>query len=680
MIDASGKLRAWAVPLLPFAFSLTLSLCTASGSVFWQDSGFFLTAVHEFSVLYPHGFALYLLLAKPWSLAVAPLTGFTLAVHLFSAVCAAGAAAFLALAAREFLRKLRPGRPADGPAVAAALLAAGGYCTWNSGILAKPYALFTLTLAALLWVLVRAERRADFFILAVVLGLAWAAHPSAAMLVPAMLAYAWARRDKVRELGPAGFAALVAIAAVVAFAPSFVTLPLLAKRESLSSFGDPRTPGEVWSHLRGANYTDFKGAWGFSLDRAGLAARFIWEEYLGVGLAVLGLGVWRLAKERPGLLALIGAWAVPMLLLPLVFIGEGMFDQWFVAAYVPLALCSATGFAWIAERWKVVAPGVLATGVAWMIVANYADLSNRRYDYAETYGRVLLSSVGPGGVFVASTDDATVIPMYLQKVKGERTDVVLVHGESLGLDWYGARLERQRGLKRPDPGAIASRTNPQMLGVTAFANANVAPGRPVYSERPTDPQGLRPGLVLVPSGVLWKTAVAEEAAATPAATIVDPAAVARHRRRARGIYMRHLSTGMAALYEPYEDRLIDLVVQAKLREVQPLLAQNPRAALAVYESARSIDAALEVDASFQYDYGLALYLNDRPADAAAAFGKVLRLEPSPARETLSQFYLAELHRGAGRRDEAKKHYDRALQIGGADAAMMQRIRERASQP
>ena len=103
--------------------------------------------------------------------------------------------------------------------------------------------------------------------------------------------------------------------------------------------GDPRTAGQIWSHLRGANYTDFKGAWGFDLARVGLAAKFIWEEFLGVGLAVLAIGLWRLGKERPRSLALLGAWAGPMLFLPLVFVGEGMFDQWFVTAYLPLAFC-----------------------------------------------------------------------------------------------------------------------------------------------------------------------------------------------------------------------------------------------------------------------------------------------------------------------------------------------------
>ena len=119
-------MKRWAVPLVPFAFSLILSLTTAGSTVFWQDSGFYLTAVHEFSVLYPHGFVLYLLLCKAWTFVAAPIFGFTLSVHLFSALSAAGAAAFIALAARDFLRRLDPESAPEGPSIAAAIVAAAG--------------------------------------------------------------------------------------------------------------------------------------------------------------------------------------------------------------------------------------------------------------------------------------------------------------------------------------------------------------------------------------------------------------------------------------------------------------------------------------------------------------------------------------------------------------------------
>src|SRR5579864_1669618 len=117
------KLRSSAVPLIPFLFSLTLSMSTAGSGVFWQDSGFYLTGIHEMSVPASHGFVLYLLLAKAWALILAPLAGFTFSVHLFSSVCAAGAAAFLSMAARRFLLRIHPDRAPEGPAIAAALVA-----------------------------------------------------------------------------------------------------------------------------------------------------------------------------------------------------------------------------------------------------------------------------------------------------------------------------------------------------------------------------------------------------------------------------------------------------------------------------------------------------------------------------------------------------------------------------
>jgi len=305
--------------------------------------------------------------------------------------------------------------------------------------------------------------------------------------------------------------------------------------------------------------------------------------------------------------------------------------------------------------------------------------ARRQYDLAQVYGELILQPLPPNAIYVSSTDDGSVVPLFLQRIGGLRTDVKLVHGEFVGLDWYDRRLERDYGVKKAQIQELAGKVNPQQLTVTAVANANVAPGKPVFSERPPDPRGLRPGLAQVPAGVLWKTAVEEEAKPDLSVPRVDPFAIARQRRRARGIFMRHTSKGMVAQFEPYENRLIGLLVQAKLRETEQLLAARSPQVLKIYENARVLDPSLEVDAIFQYNYGLALYQVNQMAPAKDAFEKVLQLEPLPARETMSHFYLAEIARASRLPEVAQKHYARALEINGAEPLMMKTIRIRAGQ-
>src|SRR6185503_15152419 len=97
------SMRRWIVPAIPFAFSLSLSLSTVGPHPYWQDSGVYLTAVKELGVLYPPGFGLYLVLCKFWTLALF-FVDFTLAVHLFSSLCTALAAATVSVAVRDLLK------------------------------------------------------------------------------------------------------------------------------------------------------------------------------------------------------------------------------------------------------------------------------------------------------------------------------------------------------------------------------------------------------------------------------------------------------------------------------------------------------------------------------------------------------------------------------------------------
>src|SRR2546430_5829989 len=134
-------MRRFLVPGVPFVLSLALSSFTVGAHVGWQDSGFYLAAVKELGVLYPPGFALYLVLCKVWTLLLGFLD-FTLAVHLFSSFCAAGAATAIAVASRDLLRTQSPlfrVGAADGelPAIVAGCLPARGLPLWAAAPLAQ---------------------------------------------------------------------------------------------------------------------------------------------------------------------------------------------------------------------------------------------------------------------------------------------------------------------------------------------------------------------------------------------------------------------------------------------------------------------------------------------------------------------------------------------------------------
>src|ERR1041384_1008145 len=158
-------MKRWIVPAVPFVISLSLSLVTVGSHPYWQDSGVYLTAVKELGVLYPPGFGLYLLLCRLWTLIVFFLD-FTLAVHLFSSLCAALAAGTLAVAVRDLLRarkplfnvmKEDPGAIADWAGAPAGCLASCGYTFWFTAIYAKGYALYYLILALMAWRMIRAH-------------------------------------------------------------------------------------------------------------------------------------------------------------------------------------------------------------------------------------------------------------------------------------------------------------------------------------------------------------------------------------------------------------------------------------------------------------------------------------------------------------------------------------------
>jgi tetratricopeptide (TPR) repeat protein len=682
---ALGRIpEPWRAAAPPMILSLLLSALTVGVHPQWQDSTLYLTAVREYGVLYPPGFVLYLTLCKGWTLLLEPIAGFTLAVHLFSSACAAAAAGATGLAAWTASRHATA-------SAAAGCLAASGYTWWFSGLYAKGYALYVLIVALLLWRLLRKDHRTALLLL----GLAWAAHPSAALLLPAAAFHAWSCRAEILQLGARRWAVAGGLAVLCAFGPALL-LPAISARETPFAMGHVASLGRLAEYAVGKRFVEIPGVWGVVPERLLAMLGYVWEEFLGVGLACVALGVATLRKEAPGRLAGLAVWTGSVGVVTALFKIEGQHDLWLLAAYVPLFATAAVGLAALARRWAP-APAVLgAAGVLWAVAANYADVEQRRYDLVDRFGEALLKPLPPDAVVILRSDDTLGVCSYMQAVRRERRDVLVVSASFLsssdGAGWYLERLRARRPDLRapderpPDPSTAASLAGaPQtVLASAALANANAREGCAVFFETPPPAAAIRKDSVVVRSGLLWKMVPRGEAEAVEPSSATLPVSaeeVAGRMRRSRGQWVR-ISPGTVRVGpEPYEWRFLKPLLELRLVDAErQLRLRSPEGfarAVSLYDSVLRMDRDEVFGGRAAFLYGSALVATGDRRRAALAFESALEKGGlQPAHEAGAWLQRGELHRADGRPELARACFERAAAVIGVDAALRAEIDRR----
>ncbi|HEX7899194.1 MAG TPA: hypothetical protein VF950_15620 [Planctomycetota bacterium] len=665
----------WRVAGPPALLSLALSILTVGTGPQWQDSTIYLTAVYEYGVLYPPGFTLYLTLCKAWTLATAPLFGFTLSVHLFSSLCVAAAAGALALAAWAVSRHV-------AASAAVGCLAASGYTWWYAGIYAKGYALYALIVALLLLSLIRREHRRAMVLLA----LGWAAHPSAALLIPAFLCHVYAHRREIGELGRRKLALTAGVALLAGLGPTLL-LPLLSARETDAAMGHVNSLGRLAAYAVGKKFVEIPDVWGWSTPRVLTVVRYVWEEFLVIGLGLVALGLLALRREGPARVLGIAIWCGSVAVVTTLFKIEGQHDLWLLAAYVPLWAVAAVGLGELAQRWRFAPAAVAAAGVLWAVAANYRDVNQRGYDLVERFGAAHLRPLARDAILILGSDDTLGVCRYLQAVKGERTDVLIVSAPLIwspeSQDWYLERLRKRRpDLKAPDerppdPTADFSRVSQPLVAQAALANANA--DRPVYFEAPPPPRALRPDFVAVRSGLLWK--MTPKGAAEPAEDVDgDAEEVASRIRRSRGQSLKMGEGRLVVAPEPYEWRYLKVLLVARAARAERRTAlrtpEGFREAAALYESILRLDRDEVFDGRCAFFYGTSLAaLGDRRA--SVAFASALEKGGlAPSQEVVAWLQLGDRHRAEGRAGEARACYERASKLPAQDPALRAEIERR----
>jgi hypothetical protein len=418
--------------------------------------------------------------------------------------------------------------------------------------------------------------------------------------------------------------------------------------------GDPDSFSDWLRYLTGARFTARSGVFGVESFRVLNALKFLWEDFLGIGLALALLGLARITRSNRRLLLGLLLWLVPGAVLAILFRIEGQQDLWLVSSWLPLHLAVAVGLASLPARalcWALPALGV--AGLTWSVAANARSVSMRGYTLAEAYGQVHLEGLDRDAILLLDSDDALATTLYLQVVKGLRPDVTIVSTARIESSPYTLRLSaRASGVKVPTP-----------LSLQRFAEENAAT-RPVYLE------AALPELAeaLTPAGPLLRVKAADP---TPKSWDLPFAAAELRSRfgRERGLRLRVLPDRLVVEPESYEQRWISLIVRSRTQEGQAWLKkggeENLRRAAARFEEARAADPG-RPDRDVIHGLGILYYLLKDAGRAEPLLRQLLDLDPTPRQAVRACTFLSNLCRAQGRTAEALRYQERAMAIVGSD--------------
>ena len=448
-------------PTLPLAHVAALAvvaallLATLPSEVSPIDGGELSAVAHRLGIAHPTGYPLWTVAARLAS--IVPI-GPTVPWRLGLLSCAAGIAAIALLA--PILT--RGGNALTGAAV---LLLAGSLPVFLDAVRSpEVYGLSLLFLAMLLrlaWEAVRGSVPHDRAVIlgAFLVGLGSGVHMTLVLAVPALLFLAYRARSRLSAR-----TWFLALAFALLGRTIYAYLPIRSAAEPPFDWGNPQTWRALNAHVFAWQYRVWmlESAEAFTKNLR-LFGSTTWKAF-SILLLLLPVGLVSLARrDRTAMIA--------SMILFASFLGYSLvysihdISLYFLPAHLVVLFWIAMGaFAlvdWLAARRSGAAPraaerrgdrsATAAAAVMAIIVlvpaalswrAN-ASLARREAHAAESYARSLLESLPPRAILLSRNWDVVVSPiLYLQDIRGLRTDVTVFDQEHFRRSWYQPLLAR----------------------------------------------------------------------------------------------------------------------------------------------------------------------------------------------------------------------------------------------
>ena len=449
--------------VIPFAVYLK----TMPPTVLGGDSGEYQHMAYYLGVPHSTGYPLYILLAKLFTFL--PFGDVAYRVNLFSAVCAA----FTVPLIYAIVLRVTHSRV---PAILSALILAFAPTMWGAAVDAEVYALHLLLgvlaiLLALRWH--QDQRPRDFYLLALVYGLALTNHRVIVFIAPALALVIWFNRARVnRAMLTRGVLLLLLPLLLYAYIPIRAD-QLIAQQDSANwefyKREDAIVKGQISAYYRHTldgflnlvTGFDNRNKLGFKspLDEANrieLATTLLVQQFGVVGIALIGVGSVASFRRDRKVFAILLTVVAGVGFIAIYLRGQSTV-YYFSLAYFALAVWLGGGIdalmRWtsraVPSKWgPVFATSALGLLPLSSLVINFPRLdASTDYTYRDFAQAALRDHLAPNAVVIAPWEVSE--PMrYFQFVEHQREDLLVVNVSPIWVQ-FDRMIARAWELKRP---------------------------------------------------------------------------------------------------------------------------------------------------------------------------------------------------------------------------------------
>ena len=445
----SKRFADFFIPTFIFIFTLAVYTITLSRSVYFGDSGEYITVAKILGIAHPPGNPLYTLLAHLFT--YLPVNGLPFRVNLFSGLTSSLTALLVYFICFKLTKNLLA-------SVIASLILSFSYLFWLYSLVAEVFSLNNLFISLIIFISLlyfyNPKKLTFFYLLAFVLGLAISNHYTIFLLLPA-LSYLFLKIEPKKFLSPKTLI-LATFSFSIGLLP-YLYLPIRAFQNPLVNWNDPDTLEKFLHHILRKDYGIFFFTSGpqnpLNLEVLTFYFKSILSHFTPVGVLLSILGIYFALKQKiiVVFLLIIFLFLGPVLILQsrLPYIGNidinGILEILFLPSYLVIAIfigLAIAGIRTILPKFSFrLLPFILMAFVLTLLFLNFPKVNQRQNFIYQNYGQTTLESLPKNSVVFVVGDKLSMISKYLQIVEGQRRDIKIILIDFLALKWYQDNLK-----------------------------------------------------------------------------------------------------------------------------------------------------------------------------------------------------------------------------------------------